>query len=204
MGSEVAEKTQQLVSLAQNGDASALDRLCGVYGERLRRILRLRMGPELRSQLESMDLVQDALVAAVGNLDGFTYREEGDFLRWLAHVAENRIRDHIDRMHAAKRDVRREAQFPAADSLAGDRPAAAAVPIVTTTPSVVLRRREELDRLELAMDRLPSEYRQVIVLAKIEGIAHKEIAARLNKTPAAVAKLLSRAIVALANEFERV
>ncbi len=198
----IAQKTQQLVSQAQNGDASALGQLCSVYGERVRRLIRLRMGPELRGQLESMDLVQDALIAAVGGLNDFTYRHEGDFLRWLSQVVENRIRDHVDRMHAAKRDVRRQVRLSGQSGSVRDGLRDQAVPVVTTTPSVLLGRREELNRLEQAMDRLKDEHREVLLLAKIEGLAHKEIAERLNRSPAAVAKLLSRAIVALANEFE--
>ncbi|MHC4242646.1 MAG: RNA polymerase sigma factor, partial [Planctomycetota bacterium] len=82
-------KTQQLVALAQGGDNSALDRLCKVYSERVQRIVRFRMGTELRGKLESMDLVQDAFVAAVKDLDNFEYRDEGDFLRWMSKIAEN-------------------------------------------------------------------------------------------------------------------
>ena len=62
------QKTQELVILAKEGDDSALEQLCRVYGERVRRIIRLRMGGELRSKLDSMDLVQDALLSAVGGL----------------------------------------------------------------------------------------------------------------------------------------
>ena len=198
----IVQKTRQLVSQAQNGDASALGQLCSVYGERVRRLVRLRMGPELRSQLESMDLVQDALIAAVGGLNDFTYRHEGDFLRWLSQVAENRIRDHVDRLHAAKRDVRRQVGVSDQPGSLRDGPRPQAIPMVTTTPSAVLVRSEELNRLERAMDRLKDEYREVLLLAKIEGLAHKDIAERMNRSAAAVAKLLSRAIVALANEFE--
>jgi RNA polymerase sigma-70 factor (ECF subfamily) len=68
----------------------------------------------------------------------------------------------------------------------------------------VLSLREELDRLERAMDRLKPEYRQVVMLAKIEGLSCKEIAGRLSKSPAAVAMSLSRAIVAVTNLFGRV
>jgi len=198
----IVQKTRQLVSQAQNGDASALGQLCSIYGERVRRLVRLRMGPELRSQLESMDLVQDALIAAVGGLNDFTYRHEGDFLRWLSQVAENRIRDHVDRLHAAKRDVRRQVRVSDRPGSLRDGLRRQAIPTATTTPSAVLVRSEELNRLERAMDHLKAEYREVLLLAKIEGLAHKDIAERMNRSAAAVAKLLSRAIVALANEFE--
>ena len=53
----VDQKTQHLVALAQDGGESALNQLCKVYGARVLWIIRLRMGTELRSKLESMDLV---------------------------------------------------------------------------------------------------------------------------------------------------
>ena len=197
------QRTQELVAQAQDGDTSALDQLCGVYTERVRRIVRFRMGPELRSHLESMDLVQEALVEAVLDLDQFRYSNDGDFLRWLSCIVENTIRDNKDKAHAAKRDIRRQVPLDHV-AVRADRPAHEAdMPIATTTPSVVLSLREDLDRLEKAMDQLKPEYREVIVLAKIEGFSCKEIAEKLNKTPAAVAMLLSRAIVAVTNLLEK-
>jgi len=200
----VDQNTHQLVSSAQKGDRSALEQLCNIYAERIRRIVRLRVGPELRSQLESMDLVQDALIAAVTGLKDFRDHDDGDFMRWLTKIAENRIRDQIDHIHAAKRDIRRHVQL---ENKAGENEdfcgkTCRYVPLVTTTPSVLAARREELDRLEKAMDHLTDDYREVLLLAKIESLPHEQIAERMKRSPAAVAKLLSRAIVALANEFE--
>jgi len=198
------QRTQELVAQAQEGDTSALDQLCGVYTERVRRIVRFRMGPELRSHLESMDLVQEALVEAVLDLDQFRYSNDGDFLRWLSCIVENTIRDNMDKAHAAKRDIRRQVPLDHV-AVRADRPAHKAdIPIATTTPSVVFSLREDLDRLEKAMDQLKPEHREVIVLAKIEGLSCKEIAEKLNKTPAAVAMLLSRAIVAVTNLLEKI
>ena len=90
----IDQKTQELVTLAKGGNEPALEQLCRVYGERVRRIIRLRMGKELRSRLESMDMVQDVLMCALRDLGDFTYISEGDFLRWLWTIAENRIRDN--------------------------------------------------------------------------------------------------------------
>jgi RNA polymerase sigma-70 factor (ECF subfamily) len=204
MSNLALKKTRQLVTMAQEGDNTALDQLCSVYGERVRRIVRFRMGPELRSQLESMDLVQEALIEAIKDLGDFTYSSDGDFLRWLSSIVENTIRDNIDRIHAAKRDVHRQVSLDRMvdhTNLAG---LDAHVPAVTTTPSVVLSLREDLDRLEQAMDRLKPQYREVLVLAKIEGLSCKEIAAKQSRNPAAVAMSLSRAIVAVTNLFERI
>ena len=63
-----SHKTQELVALAQGGDEPALERLYRVYAERVRWMVRLRMGKALRGRLESMDLVQDVLVHAFQGL----------------------------------------------------------------------------------------------------------------------------------------
>ncbi len=203
MSSQTLRRTRHLVTLAQEGDDSALGQLCTIYVERVRRIVRFRMGPELRSQLESMDLVQEALMEAVKDIGDFTYSSDGDFLNWLCSIVENTIRDHLDKVHAAKRDVRRQVSLNKVAACT-DRPRPeAGLPVITTTPSAIMSLREELDRLERAMDRLKPEYREVIVLAKIEGLPCKEVAGRLNKSPAAVAMSLSRGIMALTSLFER-
>ncbi|MBN2131736.1 MAG: sigma-70 family RNA polymerase sigma factor [Sedimentisphaerales bacterium] len=202
MNSLVAQKTQQLVMLARKGDQCALNNLCGLYVERIRRIARLRMGPQLRSQLESMDIAQDALWAAVRELDDFTYQDEGDFLRWVSIIVENTIRDNVDKIHAGKRDVRRQVPLDSAVARSDRGRVSARRPARTTTPSLLAARSEELDRLERAMDQLKDEYRQVILLAKIEGLSYAQIGRRLGKTPDAVGMLLSRAMVALTTAFE--
>jgi len=203
MSNQALKKTQQLVTMAQGGNNAALDQLFSIYGERIRRIVRFRMGPELRSHLESMDLVQEALIDAVRDLGDFSYSSDGDFLRWLSSIVENTIRDNVDRIHAAKRDVRRQVSLDRVADHTNSAGLDAHLPAATTTPSVVLSLREDFDRLERAMDRLKPQYREVLVLAKIEGLSCKEIAARQNKNPAAVAMSLSRAIVAVTNLFER-
>ena len=203
MSLRTLQRTQELVAQAQEGDTSALDQLCGVYTERVRRIVRFRMGPELRSHLESMDLVQEALVEAVLDLDQFRYSNDGDFLRWLSRIVENTIRDHMDKAHAAKRDIRRQVPLDPLANRADKGGHNVEMPVAMTTPSVVFSLREDLDRLEKAMDQLKPEYRDVIIFAKIEGLSLKETAEKLNKTPAAVAMLLSRAIVAVTNLLEK-
>jgi RNA polymerase sigma-70 factor (ECF subfamily) len=162
------------------------------------------MGTELRGKLESMDLVQDAFVAAVKDLDNFEYRDEGDFLRWMSKIAENRIRDNLKRLHADKRDIRREVPVDHRVPTEGDDCPRMPEPLRNTTPSVIISVREELDKLEDAMNLLKPQYREVIVLNQIEGLSLKEIGDRLSKSPDAVRMLVARAMAALAGAFEKV
>ncbi len=200
----VDDKTRHLVALAQDGDESALNQLCKVYGARVLWIIRLRMDRELRSQLESMDVVQDVLMSALKDLGSFTYKTEGDFLRWLSRIAENRLRGHLQRLHANKRDIRKEVRLNGYRATAEDSFVAALDAVETKTPSAIMSKREELDKLAKAIDVLKPEYRQVIVMTKIEGLSYKEIGDGLGKSSEAVRKLVSRALEELISIFENV
>ena len=200
----VGQKTRELVALAKNGDKSALNQLYRVYMERVRWMLRLRMSKELRSKLESMDLVQDTFIHALNGLDDFTYKNEGDFLRWLSKIAENELRGSLKKLHADKRDIRKEVQLDNYGLTTTGGVVGTPGPIQATTPSVIMSRKEDLDKLEKAIDDLKPEYKKVIVLAKIDGLSYKEIGERLGKSVDAVGMLLSRAIVALTIAFGRI
>ena len=197
----IDQKTQRLVAMAKGGDESALNQLCRVYWSRVLWIVRLRMGAELRSKLESMDMVQDVLLCVFRDLGDFTYRSEGDFLRWLSRLVENRLRGKVTKLHAGKRDIRKEVRL---DSNGPTTSGKFVGPIETTTPSVIMSRREDLARLEKAIDALKPEYREIIVLTKIEGLSYKEIGQRLGKSEEAVRKQVSRALETLISSFENV
>jgi RNA polymerase sigma-70 factor (ECF subfamily) len=196
-------RTQHLVTLAKEGDQPAIDQLCRIYGERVRRIIRLRIDRKLRPKVDSVDIVQDALVLALAGLKDFTYRDEGDFLRWLSRIAENKLHDIVDRFHAEKRDIRRETPFKKVEPNMEDGSAGVAGPLQTTTPSVLLSKKEQLDRLERAIDALKPEYREVVLLSRVERLSQEEIGARLGKSKGAVAMLLSRALMALTAAYEK-
>ena len=202
MKQSLTNKTQHLVALAKGGDESALNQLCKVYGPRVRWMIRLRMGKELRSKLESMDLVQDTLINALSGLEDFTYKSEGDFVRWLSKISENELRRNLKRLRADKRDIRKEVRLDNNDPTTVSAFVRTHEPIDAATPSVIMSRKEDLDKLEKAMDELKPEYREAIIITKIEGLSYKEISKRLGKSNDAVRKLVSRAIIALTNVFE--
>ena len=204
MGYDCSHKTRQLVALVKGGDESALDQFCRVYAERVRWMVRLRIGKELRGKLDSIDVVQDTLIHALGGIADFTYENEGDFVRWLSRIVENTLRDNWERFHAEKRDIRKEVLLNNGGWRSDSRPFVRQGPIATTTPSVIMSKKEDLARLEKAIDALKPEYKEVIVLSRIEGLSYEEIADRVDKSGEAVRKLVSRAMTALINAFESI
>jgi len=61
--------------------------------------------------------------------------------------------------------------------------------------------RDELRRLQVALDRLPPRCREAIVLRQIEGLSRREIAARMDIGPGTVKDYLAEGVRALADMF---
>ncbi len=200
----IGQKTKHLVVLAREGDLSALNQLYSVYADRVRWIVRFRMSKELRSKLESMDLVQETLIHAFSGLDGFTYSNEGDFVRWLSRIAENELRGSLKKLHADKRDIRKEVRLENFGSSTDGGYVKPHVPIQTTTPSMILSGKEDLAKLEKAIDELKPEYKEVIILTKIEGLSYQEIGQKLGKSSDAVRMLATRAMAELTTIFGKI
>ena len=201
---KTGDKTQQLVMLAKGGDESALERLYRVYGERVRWMVRFRMGKALRSRLESMDLVQDVFVNAFGAIEDFTYKNEGDFVRWLSKITQNALADNWDKLHAAKRDIRKEHHFNSHNSATDGALREVQGNLDVTTPSVIMSKREDLAKLEKAIDELKPEYKEAIILTKIEGLSYQEIGQRLGKSKDSVRMLATRAMAELTTIFGKI
>ena len=125
-------------------------------------------------------------------------------MRWLSKITENTLRDNLDKLHAEKRDIRKEVRLGSYGQTTGGRFVGMAGPIDATTPSVIMSRKEELDKLEKAIDVLKAEYKEVIMLTRIEGLSYEEIGDRLGKSADAVRMLLCRAMAALTSAFERI
>jgi RNA polymerase sigma factor (sigma-70 family) len=67
-------------------------------------------------------------------------------------------------------------------------------PADTRTPSRLLSQKENVAALLARLDALPDEYRQAILLARIEGLSTAEMAERLGKSREAASLLLHRAV----------
>ena len=133
-----------------------------------------------------------------------TYKDEGDFVRWLSKIAENEIRGSLKKLHADKRDIRKEVRLYNYGPITGGGFVRTPGPIEATTPSVIMSRKEDLAKLEKAMDELKPEYREAIILTKIEGLSYGKVATRLDKSPDAVRMLATRAMVSLAAAFRSI
>jgi RNA polymerase sigma-70 factor (ECF subfamily) len=166
--------SRALLERAQSGDDAALNRLLERYYDRLRRIVRIRLGSQMRRMVDSGDIVQDTFHAALAGLLDLRVSEDGELLRWFARVAENRIRDELDRQRAAKRSIDRQQALEVATERSELADAAATPPDAAYLGEV----REVLDQ---AIEELSDEYREAVLLRDFCGVDWETIAAKLGR-----------------------
>jgi RNA polymerase sigma-70 factor (ECF subfamily) len=194
---------EKLVAKAQRGDRAAFDALVLEYQRSLEEFLSRETGPFLRAKVDVEDLLQDTLLRAFQDLKALEPQGEKAFEAWLFAIARHTVQDRARylkrKKRAGVREVHLTSQSPSGQPLASplDRLAASSVPSGATT----LRREERLERLEAALDSLSPDHRQVIQLARIEGLSMKEVAARMGRSEAAASVLLVRAMRKLKAAF---
>ncbi len=175
--------TPALVEHSKNGDRAAFDQLIERYQGRVGRYLGSKLGERLQRHVDVDDLVQDVFLRALRSLQDFHWQNEKAFEGWLFRIAEHVV------LYAAQKHRRPETSVP--DDLVTDEP----------SPTKRMQRDERFDRLENAVRSLPPEYREVILLAKIERLKIREIAASTGRTEDAVKQLLARGLRKLKASF---
>lgn len=122
----------------------------------------------VRNREDARELSQEAFVKAYRNLERFRF--DASFYTWLCRIAMNVSIDHLRRQKLRRTEVFDEGIASRDDdgviSLAHHR----------NDPGRNLERKRLRERIMAAMDELPDDQRQVVVLREIEGMSYKEIA----------------------------
>jgi len=185
----VRDPDHETLAAATRGDPAAVTELLERYLPGLRAFVRLRAGELARGREDHSDIVQSACRDVLENLERYRHGGEEGFRRWLYRTALRKIADRHEYYHAKKRDIGREGAITTNWSGASDR---------APTPSQHAIANEEALRIERALESLPPDYREVVVLARYVGMTHREIAEEMGRSEMAVRTLLSRALARLA------
>jgi RNA polymerase sigma factor (sigma-70 family) len=182
------ESSVDLLVQAQAGSLDAQNELLSRYLPRLNRWASGRLSPGLRSMLDTGDLVQDAMINALRNLNTLEIRSEGTLQLYLRRAVNNRIVDLYRRR--ARRPIREEMPEDAAAH--------------TPSPLDLAVGGETVEWYERALATLSDEQQALIFLSVELGHTPKEIAAQLGKPSVDAARMaVNRAIDALATEMQR-
>lgn len=183
---ETVTSTFALLEKAKTGDGAALSLAFERYRRRLSILIYFKLSPRARQYTEVEDLVQETLLRGFRDIGSFSYESPGSLLRWLSRLADHVI---IDQLRYRNRDCRagEEVRFRSDSNPQGPEPAD------SKTPSRLFAQREAVEQLLSRLDQLPENYREAILMAKVEGMSTAEMAERLGTSREAVALLVYRA-----------
>ena len=161
----------------------------------LKFLARVQLDPRLRSKVDDSDLVQSAeggLAAhrAIGEFRGTTSEE---MAAWLRQILARNLTHAVRDAHREKRDLKREQSLEALLSESSSR-LEGWLADEQSSPSQRAQRNEHMLRVANALEELPPAQRDAIALHYWQGLSPTEIAAHLDRTPAAVAGLLLRGL----------
>lgn len=188
--------TETLITRAGDGDDAAIGALLDRHLPGLRAYIRLRMGRRLRRWDDEADVAQSVCVEVLNHLDGFSYRGEAAFRQWLFTMARRKLAQRDAYLTAERRDADQVVTNAVAHSAVGE-PVARVVQQAFGSPSEVAIRGETLARIEAALDALPEETREVILMSRIAGATPAEIAERLGKPASTIRSTLCRGLAAI-------
>ncbi|MFO0982981.1 MAG: sigma-70 family RNA polymerase sigma factor [Planctomycetota bacterium] len=192
--------SRELVNQASRGDAQAIDSLLDQHLPGVHAFVRLRMSPDLRGKESVSDLVQSACREVLQHMGRFQYQGEGNFKHFLYTTALRKVLNKHRYYHKEMRDVRREVDRAVRGSQSQDE-SLSQVYQTLSTPSGQIMRKEAIERLERAFDELPDDHREVVLLSRLMGLSHREIAAHMNRSEMATRSLLARALSTLAQKL---
>jgi RNA polymerase sigma-70 factor, ECF subfamily len=164
--------------------------------ERYQALLRLRvrqlhLDPRLKRRCDASDLVQETLLKAHKNLDRFRGKTEAELVKWLHEILAHTLADEVRKARTGKRNLNLERPLEAIVAESSAR-LEAFLAANQSSPSQHAERKELLLRTTEALDQLPEDQRDVIILRDLMNLSVTEIAGQLQRTEKSVAGLLLR------------
>lgn len=182
---------KSLVKQLLAGDQRAFDRFFEENFARLYRfaIARLSDDPE-----GAREVVQITLTRAVRKLD--TFRAESALFTWLCAICRNEVSDWLRRQGRYRDHIVLVEDFPEVQAAVDSFHAP-----LEDSPERHYERVEAMRLIQVALDKLPAKYGNVLEWKYVEGHSVKEISAKLNIGAEATQSLLARAKRAFADVY---
>jgi len=183
-----------LVAASRDGDPAALEALVRSHQDRVYGFA-MRM---CRNVEDAKDILQDTFLGVIRSIREF--REESKFSTWLYRIAANAcLKKRRRGVHdpTPEQELSLDDLMPRPDA-EGRKPE---IPDWSGDAERALLHGELSARMENAIDKLPKDYKIVLVLRDVEGLSAEETAQAVGLSVAAVKSRLHRARVFVRREL---
>jgi RNA polymerase sigma-70 factor (ECF subfamily) len=180
----------KLVQRLRSGDSAAMAEFYNIYRSRLYTLVLAQVD---QNQAVAEDIVQETFLAALGSLDKF--RGDSQLYTWLRSIAFHKLNDYYRRQVKQPKAQESSPDFDAMKQLeqtGNDEPETIAV----------MESEEVRQSVQQALEQLPQNYQEVLVLKYLEEMPVLEISQVMGRSPKSVEGLLSRARKAMRANLE--
>jgi RNA polymerase sigma-70 factor, ECF subfamily len=188
--------------LKARSDRSTLAQLLEQYRPFLRIAAERALDGAMKARCDASDIVQQTMVEAIKDFDGFAGHTEPEFSAWIKRIHRHNVIEVLRRhVGADKRSLRHEQRLFVAEgtvSFCWNEPAAQ-----QSSPSQRMIRGEKALRLASLLELLPDAQREAVALRHLEGLSLEEIAGRLERSVPATAGLIKRGLQALREKMSQ-
>lgn len=188
-----ATEVADLIRRARQGDDQSRQQLFEVGRKYMGVVARAQVESWLRAKVDASDIVQQTLLEAHRDFQRFQGESGQEWIGWLRRILTHNVADFVRHYRGtAKRGAGREVPFRQGsdtDVFGAPEPAA---PIATPSQAAI-EADTELS-LALAMEQLPEDYREVIMLRNLQRLSFAEVAQQMQRSRPAVQMLWMRAI----------
>ena len=187
------------LKLAAEGNDEGWRALISAHGDRLRRMVSLRLDPRLQGRVDPSDVLQDVYLEASEQLPEYVRDPTMPFFLWLRYLTGHNLgRVHRFHLGTQARDAGRDISIyrgtlPEASSAA----LAAQLLGHESRPSEIAQRLELKLRLQEALNQMDAIDREVLSLRHFEQLTRAEAAKVLGISEAAAGKRYLRAVARL-------
>lgn len=182
--------------MADETDGASLDG----FRSYLRLLANMQIDRRIRSKVDASDIVQQTLMQAHKAREQFRGDNDAQRAAWLRQILARNLMHATRDMTRDKRDVRREKSMQASldqssmrleGLLANDE----------SSPSMKMNRNEQIMLIADAVDQLPDDQRDALLMHYLEQKSLPDIAEAMGKTRGSVAGLVRRALESLRGTF---
>ena len=186
MEQEQKTREEALLKAFRNGDSAAFDDLIGMYSAKLYKVAYALLG----SRQDAEEVVQDAFLRAYRALHAF--RGESSLETWLHRIVLNLARNKYHWNHRRGDGV--NVSLTAGDDSDGDSGTDSEqdVPDRRMAPDLILEQNEIGTNIMKALNRLPDNLRETMLLRHVNDMPYEEIAQKLDCKVGTVKSRLSR------------
>jgi RNA polymerase sigma-70 factor (ECF subfamily) len=180
----------KLIERLRSGDSAAMAEFYNIYRSRLYTLVLAQVD---QNQAVAEDIVQETFLAALGSLDKF--RGDSQLYTWLRSIAFHKLNDYYRRQVKQPKAQESSPDFDAMKQLeqtGNDEPETIAV----------MESEEVRQSVQHALEQLPQNYQEVLVLKYLEEMPVLEISQVMGRSPKSVEGLLSRARRAMRANLE--